>query len=689
MNNLPSIENLPPVSVVIPIYNHEKYVIQSLRSVLEQTYPSLEIILIDDGSKDQSPLLVEEYLKQYECPPELKREIVFLKEKNKGAHATINHGISLAKHHYLSILNSDDYYSYDRIEVIVNEMLKAGNKIAFSEIAGVDENGQPLSSSHFWTKCYDLDQKHLATLPTVSFGFLYSNFAISTGNFLFTKDLYEEVGPFKPYLHAHDYDFLLRAIQSFEPLFVRKTLYFYRMHSSNTITQNHGITKSELSKMIPDFLINMIASPPKNKLAPSPWNFPTEFAKARHETKIDRFLSKYLKTPNLAPKKELIEFNSLPKRTNSGEKIGLITHALSFTGAPKVVYDLALTLQSKGYRPTIFSLSPGPLKKHFEAQGIPVTIIPEYLQTNKLNSFITKFVGICGLYFYLLTKLPRKVIFNSFASLDAGLPAGYLPFQKRFWFIHESIPPAALLPRAFMNRAMKVLQDPKKFTFLFGSKSTQQLWKRSQINGEVVYWSGLHETEMKELQPRPIKNILAMGSVEMRKGTHTLLEAFIQCIKRKSIEEDVTLTIVGFPEEIDSPYQGDLVLKVLKENLQDRIHLVKVVPVDQVDPYYDQADLFVMASSNECLPLVLLTAMSKGLPIVTTTANGCEEAIENGVSGFTCPPLNPYVLADTLEKAIQDYPKSWQMAHNAQKRFNEKFSLSHNVSKFMEVFESK
>lgn len=177
-----------------------------------------------------------------------------------------------------------------------------------------------------------------------------------------------------------------------------------------------------------------------------------------------------------------------------------------------------------------------------------------------------------------------------------------------------------------------------------------------------------------------------MGTVEVRKGTHTLVEAFMECIKRKSIPEDVMLTIVGFPEEVNSPYQGDIILKVLRENLQDRIHLVKVVPIDQVDPYYEAADLFVMASSNECLPLVLLTAMSKGLPIVTTTANGCEEAIENGISGYTCPPLNHYALADTLEKAINDYPKSWEMAQNAQQRFNQKFALEHNKMNFMTLF---
>lgn len=678
---------LPPVSVIIPVYNHEKYIIHALDSVFNQTYPSIELIIIDDGSKDKCPALIEAYLEKYKAPSHLKREWVFLKEKNKGAHATINHGLSLAKHDFLAILNSDDYFALDRLEVMVKEMIETGAEIAFSEVAGVDENDQLLPPSHFFSRDYNLNLRYFISLPTVSFGFLNSNIAVSTGNFLFTKSLLKDVGPFKNYLHAHDYDFMLRAIASYEPLFIRKPLYFYRMHSNNTITQNRGLTRAELSQMVPDFLMKMIDAQPKNKLAPSPWNFPTEFATVRQDAMVDKYLSTHLKDSPYQKTATAEPIKLTSRSKNSGPKIALFTHALSYTGAPKVVYDLSRLLQEQGYRPKIFSLEHGPLKKSFEELGIPVTVVPKCMQVKKAGLLLTKFTSLSLFFFYLLFKLPKRVIFNSFVTMYAGLPASYIPFLKRYWFIHESLPPGSVFHDPYFKPAMKTLRDKSKFTFLFGSKSTQEIWQRSQVNGEVVYWSGLPSTPMKEIKPRPIKNILAMGTVEMRKGVHTLVDAFIECIKRKTIADDVTLTVVGFPEELNSPYQGDVVMKVIKENLQDRIHLVKIVPMDQVDPFYEAADLFVMTSSNECMPLVLLTAMSKGLPIVTTAANGCEEAIENGISGYTCPPLNHYVLADTLEKAINNSSKSWEMAQNAQHRFNEQFSLEQNKKNFMKVFE--
>jgi glycosyltransferase involved in cell wall biosynthesis len=678
---------LPPVSVVIPVYNHEKYVIQALESVLQQTHPSLEIILIDDGSKDKSPALIEEYLKTYVAPAGVIREILFKIEKNKGAHATINQGISLAKHHHIAILNSDDYFALERLEVLVKEMVDTHAKLAFSEVTAIDENGKPLPPSHHFCQYYDMQLLNTSKFPSVSFGFLMANVAISTGNFVFTRDLFDEVGPFSDFRHAHDYDFLLKAVALHEPAFIRKGYYYYRMHSSNTITQDPSLTKAELGQMLPEFLIKMLEAPPKNVLAPSPWNFQTEFAQVRSDSKIDRYLSKYLIQPEKQIPKPAVE--SITKRKNGGHKVALITHTLSFSGAPKVVYDMAQILLNKGYQPVLFSMEDGPLKSHFEKLGIAVTLIPKPLQANHHNSFATKLCALFFLYFYLLWKLPHRIIVNSFSSRDVGIAAGFMPFKKKFWFIHESLPPGSALPRGLLSRAMKVLQNPKKFTFMFGSKSTKELWQRSGIDGEVVYWSGLPATTSKATAPRPIKNILAMGSIEVRKGTHTLVEAFIQCIREKRIPDDVVLTIIGFPDEIISPYQGNIVLRVLKEKLQDRIKLVKSVPMEQVDPYFEAADLFVMASSNECLPLVLLNAMSKGLPIITTTAYGCAEAIEEGVTGYTCPPLNPNTLADKIEIATKDYTTSWEMAARAQRKFNEQFAEEHNATRFMEVFENK
>ena len=123
-----SISNLkiPKVSVIIPLYNHEKYVREAVYSVLEQTFSDFELIIINDGSKDRS----EEVIKSIQ-----DKRIKYFYQENRGAHNTINRGIKLAKGEYITILNSDDVYHTNRFEEFL-KILEDDNNISavFSHI---------------------------------------------------------------------------------------------------------------------------------------------------------------------------------------------------------------------------------------------------------------------------------------------------------------------------------------------------------------------------------------------------------------------------------------------------------------------------------------------------------------------------------------------------------------------------
>ena len=104
----------PLVSVIISSYNHEQYVTKAIKSVFSQTYKSIELIVIDDGSKDHS---VKKIL-------ELKRRYSFklIVRNNKGLANTLNQAIKLAKGLYITVLASDDYYLPKRIEHAINQL---------------------------------------------------------------------------------------------------------------------------------------------------------------------------------------------------------------------------------------------------------------------------------------------------------------------------------------------------------------------------------------------------------------------------------------------------------------------------------------------------------------------------------------------------------------------------------------
>lgn len=104
----------PKVSVIIPVYNSEKYIARCLDSVIEQTYKNIEIIIINDGSKDKSKEILDEYEKKY---PNIIRHI---EQENKGVAKTRNYGIKIANGNYITFIDNDDYIDKDYIETFVN-----------------------------------------------------------------------------------------------------------------------------------------------------------------------------------------------------------------------------------------------------------------------------------------------------------------------------------------------------------------------------------------------------------------------------------------------------------------------------------------------------------------------------------------------------------------------------------------
>ncbi|HOT47330.1 MAG TPA: glycosyltransferase family 2 protein [Spirochaetota bacterium] len=110
---------LPLVSVVIPVYNSEKYISETLNSVCSQTYKNIEIIIVDDGSTDSSPGIIKD--KMTECP-----NIVYIRKENAGVSAARNRGIRASRGAYIAFQDSDDLWEPIKIELQVAAMLETG-----------------------------------------------------------------------------------------------------------------------------------------------------------------------------------------------------------------------------------------------------------------------------------------------------------------------------------------------------------------------------------------------------------------------------------------------------------------------------------------------------------------------------------------------------------------------------------
>ncbi len=273
------------LSVIIPSYNHARFIAEAIESVAAQRHENLELVVVDDGSTDESVEVIRSVLAEVDIP-----HVQLIEQENRGAPAAIDRGVQASAGEWLSILNSDDTFHPERFSRIREEVPEEGDFFAFSMVRMVDHERRPLPDSSETVAGYQHALYEASQCPTIGYALLRNNFSVTSGNFVFTRALYDKLGGFGNYELAHDWDFLLRALYHVEPIFVTKRLLDYRTHAHNT---RHGLQDQSLvegRRILNDYLALCANSPPPNTLAPCEENWPVYFDlfSARHESWFDR-----------------------------------------------------------------------------------------------------------------------------------------------------------------------------------------------------------------------------------------------------------------------------------------------------------------------------------------------------------------------------------------------------------------
>ena len=259
------------VSIIVPCYNHERYVTQCLASIDAQDCAELEVIVIDDGSKDATWQRISEY----RWKP--GRKVQTLRVPNGGAHAAINRGLDMASGEFLTICNSDDYFAPQRVSRLLASLKDNDSLLAFSAVRCVDNQSRDITEE--WPYAQDLHRKQqeIRNYPSVGFSLVLTNVAISTGNMFFRRKLISEIGYFRPYRYCHDWDFMLRTLLVTEPVYVPDPLYFYRLHQGNSFLALQEAAAFECPELMRRFMKATMTQRFSNRLAPSPRNWPGYF----------------------------------------------------------------------------------------------------------------------------------------------------------------------------------------------------------------------------------------------------------------------------------------------------------------------------------------------------------------------------------------------------------------------------
>ncbi len=215
---------MPLVSVIMPSYNHERYISEAIESVLNQSFSDFELIIIDDASKDKS----KEIIKAYEEKDSRIRAIFH--NENKGIAKTMNEGLEEAEGKFIALFASDDVWVKEKLEKQLKVLKKNEDLVVWSEGLVIDSEGKPTGET--------FTQKHGALKRKKSgdiFEELLKGNYICGQSVILKRENLEGIRYDEQLKYLNDYKFMVDLARRYEFYFIPEPLVMYRIHGKNAI----------------------------------------------------------------------------------------------------------------------------------------------------------------------------------------------------------------------------------------------------------------------------------------------------------------------------------------------------------------------------------------------------------------------------------------------------------------------
>lgn len=205
------------ISVIVPVYKVEKYLKRCVDSILAQTYPCLEVILVDDGSPDGCPAICDEYARE-------DRRVRVIHKENGGLSDARNAGIDAAKGNFLGFIDSDDYVHPRFYELLLQALKEEGADIAGCDVKKIYETGtvEEEEKEAVRSEIYS-GREATANLYDAQ---LYLR-SVVIWNKLYKKELFKDVRFPKGKLHEDEFTSYRLLYQSKSVVYIDRAYYFY------------------------------------------------------------------------------------------------------------------------------------------------------------------------------------------------------------------------------------------------------------------------------------------------------------------------------------------------------------------------------------------------------------------------------------------------------------------------------
>ncbi len=186
--------------------------------------------------------------------------------------------------------------------------------------------------------------------------------------------------------------------------------------------------------------------------------------------------------------------------------------------------------------------------------------------------------------------------------------------------------------------------------------------------------------------PAPVRKnqvftLLAIGRMVWEKAYQYLVET-CRILRDEGIE--FRCLVVGEGEE-----RGKIEALIDRYDLWQHIELLGMVLQERIQEYYNQADAFILTSVSEGLPVVLMEAMSKELPIVASNITGIPELVEEGISGYLVPARQPQAYADAVKKLISNPEQRVAMGKKGREKVLAEFDIEKNIRQLYDIYQAQ
>lgn len=212
---------MPKISIIVPVYNVEDYLEKCLKSLVEQTIKEIEIIVVNDGTKDNSQEIIDKFVKKY--PKKIKSYI----KKNGGLSSARNYGLKYATGDYIAFVDSDDYVEPKMYEKMYNKALSNDFDIVVCDLYYVYDDKKVKAESNLDNDIYGKDEIKRSMI----------NIYPAAWNKIYKKDLFDYNIRFKDKVWFEDVEFLYRLISKVDSIGVLHESFYNYVQRDGAITK--------------------------------------------------------------------------------------------------------------------------------------------------------------------------------------------------------------------------------------------------------------------------------------------------------------------------------------------------------------------------------------------------------------------------------------------------------------------